>query len=101
MLDPPDRHLRAGAVAAKEKKMSMITDRDVREMVANVLEVNVTEVESETSFHVELEMDSLQKAEFIVALERACDAEFAPADAAEIDSVRDVMRLLDERHRVP
>ncbi|GHC68376.1 acyl carrier protein [Streptomyces flavofungini] len=79
----------------------MLTDRDVQELVAGVLELDVADVGIDKSFYVDLEMDSLHKAEFIVALERACGAEFTPADAAEMDSVGDVMRLLHGRHRVP
>lgn len=81
--------------------MSMVTDQDVQEMVANVLELQVADVGIDSSFYVDLEMDSLHKSEFIVLLERASGAEFSPADAAEMDSVRDVMQLLHDRHRVP
>lgn len=79
----------------------MLTDRDVQKLVAGVLEVDVADVGIDKSFYLDLEMDSLHKAEFIVALEHACGAEFAPSDAAEMDSVGDVMRLLRGRHRVP
>ncbi|MFD0412418.1 acyl carrier protein [Streptomyces sp. NPDC127108] len=78
----------------------MLTDRDVQELVAGVLELDVADVGIDKSFYVDLEMDSLHKAEFVVALERATGTEFAPADAAEMDSVGDVMRLLRDRHRV-
>ncbi|GGV11548.1 acyl carrier protein [Streptomyces spectabilis] len=79
---------------------AVLTDRDVRELVAGVLDIDVADVGTDTSFYVDLDMDSLHKAEFVVALERACDAEFAPADAARMDSVGDVLRLLRDRHRV-
>lgn len=78
----------------------MVTDQDVQEMVATILEVHVADVGIDTSFYSDLEMDSLRKAELIVRLERACGAEFTPADAAQIDSVRDVMRMLRDRHLV-
>ncbi|WP_157838586.1 acyl carrier protein [Streptomyces xiaopingdaonensis] len=78
----------------------MLTDRDVQELVAGVLEIDVADAAVDKSFYVDLEMDSLHKAEFIVALERASGAEFDPADAAEMDSVGDVMRLLRDRHQV-
>ncbi len=81
--------------------MSMVTDRDVQEMVANVLELQVADIGIDSSFYVDLEMDSLHKSEFIVLLERASGAEFSPADAAEMDSVRDVMQMLHDRHPVP
>ncbi len=79
----------------------MVTDRDVQEIVAGILEVHVADVGINASFYADLEMDSLHKAEFIVLLERACGAEFTPAEAAETDSVRDVMRMLRDRHLVP
>jgi acyl carrier protein len=85
----------------KEKGMSTVTDRDVQEIVATILEVDVADVGIDTSFYADLEMDSLHKAEFIVSLERACGAEVSPAEASDIDSVRDVMRMLNDRHRVP
>ncbi|UBI36192.1 MULTISPECIES: acyl carrier protein [Streptomyces] len=78
----------------------MLTDQDVRELVAGVLDVDAADVGSDRSFYVDLGMDSLHKAEFIVRLERACGAEFSPADAARMDSVGEVMRLLDDRRRV-
>lgn len=78
----------------------MVTDRDVQEIVATILEVDAADVGIDTSFYTDLEMDSLHKAEFIVLLERACGAEFTPAEAAEIDCVRDVMRMLRDRHLV-
>ncbi|WP_221351531.1 acyl carrier protein [Streptomyces beigongshangae] len=79
----------------------MLTDRDVQELVAGVLEIDVADVGVDKSFYVDLEMDSLHKAEFVVALERACGTEFTPSDAAEMDSVGDVLRLLRDRRRVP
>lgn len=81
--------------------MSMVTDRDVQEMVASVLDVHAADVGIDASFYADLEMDSLHKAEFIVLLERACGAEFAPAEAAKMDTVSDVMRMLRDRNPVP
>ncbi|MET8976967.1 acyl carrier protein [Streptomyces sp. NPDC004539] len=79
----------------------MLTERDVQEMVAGVLDIDVADVGIDKSFYVDLDMDSLHKAEFVVALERACGTEFDPADAAAMDSVGDVVRLLhDRQHRV-
>ncbi|MFI0980731.1 acyl carrier protein [Streptomyces sp. NPDC021093] len=78
----------------------MLTDQSVQKLVADVLEIDVCDVGVNKSFYVDLDMDSLHKAEFIVALERACGAEFDPADAAAMDSVNDVMRLLRNRHQV-
>lgn len=75
----------------------MVTDRDVQEIVAAILEIHITDVDIDTSFYEDLEMNSMQKAQFIVMLERACGAEFVPAEAAKIDSVRDVMRMLRGR----
>jgi len=80
--------------------MSMVSSRDVQEIVASILEVHVADVGIDASFSADLEMDSLHKTEFIVLLERASGIEFTPAEAAEIDSVRDVMRMLSDRHRV-
>jgi acyl carrier protein len=45
-------------------------------------------------------MDSLHKAELVVSLERASGTEIAPEEAAQIDCVRDVMRMLNDRHSV-
>lgn len=75
----------------------MVTDRDVREIVATVLEIGVADVGLDSSFHAELEMNSLHKAELVVAIEHACGAEITTAEAADIDTVRDVMRVLRER----
>ncbi len=79
----------------------MVTDQDVQQIVATIMEVDLADVGIDTSFYVDLEMDSLHKSEFIVLLERACGAEFSPKEAAELDSVGDVMRMLRDRHLVP
>lgn len=79
----------------------MVTDRDVREIVATVLEVSVADVGLDSSFHEELEMNSLHKAELVVSLEHACGAEITSAEAADLDTVRDVMRMLRDRRLVP
>ncbi len=81
--------------------MSTVTDQDVQEIIATLLEVDVVKVGIDTSFYEDLEMDSLHKAEFIVLLERAAGAEISPTEAAAIDSVRDVMKMLHDQHRVP
>lgn len=78
----------------------MLTERDVRQLVADLLEVGVAEVGADTSFYDELEMTSLHKADLVVSLEQACGAEIGTAEAAGLDSVGDVMRLLRERRPV-
>jgi len=78
----------------------MVTDRDVQEIVAAILELDVADVGIDTSFYSDLEMDSLHKTELVALLEHACGAEFSPAEAAEIDTVGDVMRMLRARHLV-
>ena len=75
----------------------MLTDRDVRQLVADVLEVGVADVGLDTSFYDELDMTSLHKADLVVALEHACGVELTAAEAAGIDTVRDVLRVLGER----
>lgn len=75
----------------------MVTERDVRQLVAELLEVGVAEVGPDTSFYDELEMTSLHKADLVVSLEQACGAEISTAEAAGLDSVRDVLRLLRDR----
>ena len=78
----------------------MVTDRDVQEIVATVLEVGVADVGLDSSFYADLEMDSLHKAELIASLEHACGAKFTSSEAAGIDTVRDVMRMLRDRRLV-
>jgi acyl carrier protein len=82
------------------ERFSMVTERDVQEIVAAILEIDVADIGVDTSFYTDLEMDSLHKTELIALLERACAAEFAPAEAAKIDTVGDVMRMLRARHLV-
>jgi acyl carrier protein len=90
----------SNGASVKGMRMSLVTDREVQEIVAAILEVHVADVGIDASFYADLEMDSLYKAELIAMLERACGAEFTPAEAAEIDSVRDVMRMLRDRQQV-
>ncbi|WP_424186475.1 acyl carrier protein [Actinokineospora sp. G85] len=70
-----------------------ITGR-VRRLVASVLEVEEDEVGPDASFHDELEVDSLQKAEIVARVEREFGVRVDVEAAAGLRSAADVVVLV-------
>ncbi|MFC6090124.1 acyl carrier protein [Saccharothrix sp. BKS2] len=69
----------------------------MRDLVAKVVELDVEEVPAEALFYEELEVDSLQKAEISVRVEREFDVQLKPEETAAMRSVNDVAALLRAR----
>ncbi|MEV6960752.1 AMP-binding protein [Streptomyces sp. NPDC051207] len=73
-----------------------IHDR-LRAIVATVLEMDIEEVPADASFQQHLKVDSLEKVEISVRIERDFGVTLTEEEAAAMDSVRDVAALLDSR----
>lgn len=66
----------------------------LRHLVATVVELDVEEVGAEALFYEELEIDSLQKAEISLRVEREFGVQLRPEDTAAMRTVNDVADLL-------
>lgn len=69
----------------------------LRHLVATVVELDVEEVGAEALFYEELEVDSLQKAEISVRVEREFGVQLRPEDTAAMRTVNDVADYLRDR----
>jgi acyl carrier protein len=67
---------------------------DLRAIVAAVLETDPERITPDAGFHEQLEMDSLQKTEFVARVERAFGSRFLLEEAAGMDSLTDVLTAL-------
>ncbi|WP_331770225.1 AMP-binding protein (plasmid) [Embleya sp. NBC_00888] len=75
------------------------TPEGVRAIAAAVLETEPERITPDAAFHAQLEMDSLQKTEFVARVERAFGVRFAAEEAARLDCLADVLAAL-RRHGV-
>lgn len=66
----------------------------LRENLAAVLDTDVDQIEPTMSFEHDLEIDSLQKTEFLARLEQAFGVIFDPEDVAGLDTISEFAALL-------
>lgn len=66
----------------------------VRNIVAEVLEVEIESVAADASFYDDLAVDSLEKVEIIVRAGREFDVELSPDEAAAVTSSASLAALL-------
>lgn len=69
----------------------------MKEIIAEQLSVDVSEISMETSFKDDLGADSLDLFELVMALEEEYDVEIPSEDLANIATVEDVMNYLKEK----
>ena len=69
----------------------------MKEIIAEQLNVDVSEINSDTSFKDDLGADSLDLFELVMALEEEYDVEIPADDLANIATVEDVMNYLKEK----
>lgn len=69
----------------------------VRGIVAEILEIDVENVEPDASFYDDLAADSLEKVEIVVRVEREFEISASSEEAAEMTSASHVLALL--RHK--
>jgi len=69
----------------------------LREIVADVAELDPAEVAVDASFYDDLLVDSLQKLEIVVRIERAFAVKLTDREAANLHRVRDAVALLNDK----
>lgn len=69
----------------------------MKEIIAEQLSVDVSEISLETSFKDDLGADSLDLFELVMALEEEYDTEIPSDDLANIATVEDVVNYLKEK----
>lgn len=79
--------------------MSSIEER-VKRIVAEQLNVNLTEVRADSSFVDDLGADSLDTVELVMALEEEFDAEIPDEDAERIITVQDAIDYIKSKEQV-
>ncbi|MDG9715354.1 AMP-binding protein [Streptomyces sp. DH24] len=95
-FSPPHATARRGASTVLPVRDTDIHDR-LRAIVATVLELDIAEVSADASFHQNLKVDSLEKVEISVRIERHFGVTLTDEEAAAMDSVRDAAVLLGGR----
>lgn len=70
---------------------------ELRELAAEVFEVTLSEVTEGAAFYEDLGIDSLQKIEFVVRVERQFGMRFTDEEAAGLHTFGDVLGVLRTR----
>jgi acyl carrier protein len=89
---PPYHQTRAQASAPDDAVLPRL-----REIVADVAELAAGEVGVDELFYDDLLLDSLQKLEIVVRIERAFGVKLSHAEAAGLDSLADALALVRAR----
>ena len=79
---------------------NQVTVDRLRELVATVLHVDVTQVTEDALFYEDLEVDSLHKTEISERVEREFHVRIDSEDWAEMHTIADVMTLLRDKRVV-
>lgn len=66
-------------------------------MIADRFNVPVSAVSGKTNFQQDLNLDSIDSLELIMALEDTYDISVSDADAAKLQTVNDVINLIDQK----
>lgn len=69
----------------------------MKEIIAEQLNVDESEIELETSFKDDLGADSLDLFELVMSLEEEYDVEIPSEDLGELNTVEDVINYLKEK----
>ena len=76
---------------------NQITVHRLRELVATVLDVDITQVTEDALFYEDLEVDSLHKTEISARVEREFHVRIDPEDWAAMRTITDVTTLLCDK----
>ena len=74
----------------------MTTDKKVKELIANVLNVSVDEVTDDTEIGELEEWDSLHNVQILVALEEEFNIKMTPDLLMDLETVEDIVDLIEE-----
>lgn len=69
-------------------------------MIADRFNVPVSAITGKTNFAQDLNLDSIDSLELIMALEDTYDISVSDADAAKLQTVGDVIKLIDKKKSV-
>lgn len=82
---------------SKTKKEILAMLEKIQEIVAEQLSCDVSEVKETTNFKEDLNADSLDLFELVMALEEEYNIEIPSEDLAELNTVEDVMKYLQAK----
>lgn len=74
----------------------MSTDTKVKEIIAEQLNVEISELEASKSFLNDLGADSLDIVELVMAMEEEFEVEIPDEDAEKIQTVGDAIKYIEE-----
>ncbi|MGV9319642.1 acyl carrier protein [Streptomyces sp. NPDC003660] len=77
----------------------VLDKEQLRDLVADILDLDVAEVTDEAHFTEDLDVDSLMALEIIVRLEKAYGVKLAEADLVSITSLQGTYELLADKLR--
>jgi len=69
----------------------------IQKMVAEHLSISVDKVKPESDFITDLEADSLDIVEMLIAMENTFDIEFEDSEMVDIKTVQDVVNFIESR----
>jgi acyl carrier protein len=88
---------RRKAFSHKIRRIYSMDFNKVKEVVAEQLGVEVTELSAETSLKKDLNADSLDLFQIIMSLEEVFDIEIPTEDTENIDTIGDIENYLESR----
>ncbi len=74
----------------------MVIENDIKEMVAEILEMSVEDIPEEASFIKDLGMDSLRALEILASLEQKYKIQIPPERLRDMSSMKDVIAVTKE-----
>ncbi|GAB3813347.1 acyl carrier protein [Micromonospora zhanjiangensis] len=78
-------------------RMNEMSAADLRALAADTFEVETADVTEDAAFYEDLGIDSLQKIEFVVRIERQLGVRLTDTEAAGLNSFGDVLAVLRTR----
>lgn len=69
----------------------------IKKVVAEILDIDENKINQDTSFADDLNIDSLDSVEFIMALEEQFEIEIPDEDAEKILTVKDAVEYVNEK----
>lgn len=85
--------------AMPEQDMIALDREDLRELIADIIDVPVAEIGDDVHFVEDLEVDSLMALEITVRLEKRYGVKLADTELAEVTTLRGTYDLLDGKLR--
>ena len=84
-------------VKKNQKRRRSDVFETIQKMVAEHLSISVDKVKPESDFITDLEADSLDIVEMLIAMENTFDIEFEDSEMVDIKTVQDVVNFIESR----